>query len=84
MAKSKKSWQEKLRDSKDLPKIITPKGKNAGQYGNQMVVPSPLEVDAMMKKVRKGNVSTIADMQTRLAKKHNVDSACPLCCGIFA
>jgi hypothetical protein len=49
-----------------------------------MVVPSPLEVDAMMKKVRKGNVSTIADMRTRLAKKHNVDSACPLCCGIFA
>jgi hypothetical protein len=84
MARTKKSWQEKLADSKDLPKIIQPKGKNAKQYGSRMVVPSPLDVDAEMKKIRKGKVATVGDLRKKLANKHNVDSACPLCCGIFA
>ena len=38
----KKRWHEKLHDSKDLPKIIKPKGKGASQYGNSMLVPPPL------------------------------------------
>jgi hypothetical protein len=46
MARTKKSWREKLQDSKDLPKIIKPKGKGAAQYGDRMLVPSPLQVDA--------------------------------------
>lgn len=84
MAKQKKSWREKLADSKDLPKIIKPKGKGAKQYGDRMLVPAPMQVDATMKKVRKGKVMTIAQMREKLAKEHDATSACPLCCGIFA
>ena len=48
--KPKKSWREKLEDSKDLPKVITPKGNNAvSRYGSRMLVPAPLQVDAIMK-----------------------------------
>ncbi len=83
MARVKKSWREKLTDSKDLPKIIKPKGKNATQYGERMVVPAPIDVDAEMKKIRKGKVATVGDLRKKLAIKHHVDSACPLCCGIF-
>ena len=36
MTRKKKSWQEKLGDSKDLPKIIKPKGKGATHYGDRM------------------------------------------------
>lgn len=81
---TKKSWQEKLEDSKDLPKIIQPKGKGAKRYGKRMLVPSPLQVDALMKKVRKGRVMTIAQMREKLANANKATSACPLCSGIFA
>ena len=84
MARAKKSWQEKLADSKDLPKIIKPKGKGALHLGDRMLVPSPLQVDAQMKKVRKGKVMTIAQMREKLTKENNATSTCPLCSGIFA
>ena len=84
MARTKKSWREKLEDSKELPKTIKPKGKNAKQYGSKMLVPAPIEVDAMMKKVRKGRVTTIATLWEKLAESHGATSTCPLTCGIFA
>ncbi len=84
MARVKKSWCEKLEDSKDLPKIIKPKGKGALHLGHRMLVPSPLQVDAQMKKVRKGKVMTIAQMREKLTKENNATSTCPLCSGIFA
>jgi hypothetical protein len=43
--KKRKSWQEKLLDNKDLPRLIefgkTPKNWPAGLY----VIPAPVEVD---------------------------------------
>ncbi|MBC8203526.1 MAG: MGMT family protein [Planctomycetes bacterium] len=84
MAKTKKSWREKLADSKDLPKFIKPKGRGAAQYGDKMLVPSPIQVDAMMKKVRKGKVMTIAQLREKLTKDNKATSTCPLCSGIFA
>ncbi|MDP6541177.1 MAG: MGMT family protein [Phycisphaerales bacterium] len=84
MARAKKSWREKLADSKELPKIISPRGKGAKHYGDRMLVPAPIQVDAMMKKVRKGKVMTIATMREKLAKQNNATSTCPLCSGIFA
>ncbi len=83
MARAKKSWREKLADSKDLPKIIKPKGKGSTQYGDRMLVPAPLQVDAMMRKVRKGKVMTIAQMRVKLATENDATSTCPLCSGIF-
>lgn len=66
----KKSWREKLATSKDLPKT--------------MVIPAPLEVDALMKQVPKGRVVTINELRAALAAKHKVTFACPLTTGIFS
>jgi len=49
-----------------------------------MVVPAPLEVDEIMKTVKKGRVITIDVIRQILARKHNVDFACPITTGIFA
>jgi hypothetical protein len=49
-----------------------------------MVIPAPLEVDAIMKKVRRGNLVTINEIRAILAKKHGADFACPITTGIFA
>ena len=83
MAQAKKSWQEKLRDSKELPKIFKPKGRGAERYGDRMLVPAPIDVDALMKKVRKGRVTTVAKLREKLASDHDATSTCPLTCGIF-
>jgi hypothetical protein len=68
--KPKKTWREKLAESKDLPKT--------------MVIPSPLEVDQVMRRVPKGRLVTVSEIRASLAKKHGTDIACPMTTGIFA
>jgi alkylated DNA nucleotide flippase Atl1 len=83
--KTKKSWSEKLADSKDLPKVIRLKGKPREKWGaGTMVIPAPLEVDQMMRKVPKGKVTTINEIRVALAEKHGATVCCPLTTGIFA
>ncbi len=48
MPKSKKPWQEKLADSKDLPKVVKIPEKMAKRLGKgTLVIPAPKEVDEM-------------------------------------
>jgi alkylated DNA nucleotide flippase Atl1 len=81
----RKSWREKLADSKGLPKTGRITGKMTKRWGRgTMVVPAPLEVDAVMKRVPKGKLVTISEIRAALAKKHNVNVCCPITTGIFA
>lgn len=83
--KLKKSWREKLADSKDLPKTAKIEGKLSQRWGEgTFVIPAPLEVDALMKQVRRGKLATIESIRKTLAKKHRVTIACPITTGIFA
>lgn len=49
-----------------------------------MVIPSPAEVDELMRRVPKGKLVTINELRAALARKHKTDIACPLTTGIFA
>jgi hypothetical protein len=81
----KKTWQEKLADSKGLPKVGKVTGKMTTRWGTgTMVVPAPIEVDGLMRRVPKGRVTTINQIRETLAKKHKVSFACPITTGIFA
>lgn len=83
--KRRKSWREKLADAKGLPKTGRIEGRMATRWGTgTMVVPAPLEVDAMMKKVPRGRLTTINEIRCALARKHRVDVGCPITTGIFA
>ena len=83
--KAKKTWREKLADSKGLPKVGKVCGKMTKRWGTgTMVIPAPLEVDALMKQVPKGRVVTISGLRAALARKHKVDLACPITTGIFS
>ncbi len=83
--KPKKSWREKLADSKGLPKIGEVMGKMSKRWGTgTMVVPAPMEVDEFMRKVPKGKLTTINEIRAALARKHSVDIGCPMTTGIFA
>ena len=84
MAK-KKTFSEKLENSKDLPKVEKLTGKMIKQWGTgTIVIPAPLEVDELMKKVPEGKLTTINEIRTTLAKKHGATICCPITAGIFA
>jgi alkylated DNA nucleotide flippase Atl1 len=84
-SKTRKKWQQKLMDNKGLPKVGVIAGKMTRRWGEgTMVVPAPIEVDELMKKVPKGKVTTINQLREQLARKHGVSIACPITTGIFA
>lgn len=83
--KPKKSWRDKLNDSKGLPKTGKIEGKMSTRWGEgTMVIPAPIEVDELMRKVPKGKLTSINVLRGELAKKHRVTMACPITTGIFA
>lgn len=85
MPTKKKSWTEKLAESKDLPKVEKITEKMSKRWGTgTVVIPAPIEVDAMMKKVPKGKLVTINEIRAALAKKHKATIGCPMTTGIFA
>ncbi len=81
----KPSWNEKLNDNKGLPKVerITPKMSKKWGTGT-LVIPAPMEVDQFMAKVPMGRVTTINEIRSALARKHNATIGCPMTTGIFA
>jgi hypothetical protein len=83
--KTKKSWREKLADDKGLPKVTAVCGNMTKRWGaGTFVIPAPREVDALMRKVPRGKLTTINELRAVLAKKHKVDFACPITTGIFS
>jgi 6-O-methylguanine DNA methyltransferase, DNA binding domain len=85
-AKSKrKSWREKLAFDNGLPKVQVIEGKLSRKWGaGTCVIPAPQEVDALMRTVRKGRLTTIDGLRSALAAKHGTTMACPITTGIFA
>ena len=85
MVYKKKTWQEKLNDSKDLPKVIKLTAHQIKNLGKgTMAIPSPLEVNAIMKKVPTGKIITINKIREKVAKKHKATIGCPITTGIFS
>jgi hypothetical protein len=50
----------------------------------QLLIPHPLDVDAMMRTPRKGQLITLTQIRSKLAKAAKADTCCPLTTGIFA
>lgn len=81
----RKSWQEKLADDKDLPKVVEITDKMSQRWGTgTVVIPAPREVDEIMRKVPRGKLITINQIRKILAKKHHATIGCPITTGIFA
>jgi len=82
---ARKTENEKLRNSRDMPKIDTLTDPKAiARYGGEkMLIAPPLDYDALMKTVPDGMVTTTDRLRRALAKRHGADFTCPLTCGIF-
>jgi hypothetical protein len=85
MTKLKKSWQEKLNDDKDLPRVIEINERMSKRWGTgTCVIPAPREVNEIMRLVPKGRLITINQIRETLAKRHNASIGWPITTGIFA
>ncbi len=83
--KTRKSWQEKLADSKDLPMVQEITGKMSTRWGTGSVcIPAPIEVDEIMRKVSEGKLITINHIREVVAKRHGATIGCPITTGFFA
>ncbi|MFC1738308.1 hypothetical protein ACFL1G_04560 [Planctomycetota bacterium] len=83
--KRKKSWREKLESSKDLPKVVKIDETKSKRWGTgTVVIPTPKEVDQIMKNVPKGKLITINEIRKILAKKYSATIGCPITTGIFS
>lgn len=87
MASSKFSsrvpWREKLERVQE-PKIVAIPPKMQKRFGTgTMLIPRPLDVDALIRKVRKGKLVTQSQIRDALARTHQADVTCPITTGIF-
>jgi len=74
---SKTSWRQKLERQQE-PKIVEIPPKMQQHLGKgTMVIPRPLDVDALIRKVRQGRLVTVPQLREELAKRSSVDVACP-------
>lgn len=69
------SWREKLGSTaqkNNLPRVIEVNEKMSQKWGEgTCVIPSPLEVDALMKSVPGGKLITINRIREFMAKKYH-------------
>lgn len=66
----RKTFNEKLQDSKDMPKIIElTDEKSIKRYGgSQMLIAPPLEYNEIMNQIQEGKVITVREIREFLAK----------------
>ena len=84
-SRPRKSWQEKLADSKDLPRVEEITDNMSKRWGTgTVVIPAPQEVDGIMRSVPKGKLITINQIREVVARKHGATIGCPITTGIFA
>jgi alkylated DNA nucleotide flippase Atl1 len=83
-SKSRKSWREKLeKPPEGLPKVVDGPPKWERRFGGRRVlVPTPLQVDRLIRKIPKGKLATVRQIRERLAKDSGAESTCPLTTGI--
>jgi alkylated DNA nucleotide flippase Atl1 len=88
----RKTWKEQLHDGKKFPKILKlePKfpcyralEKMGAKPEDSVVLAPPLDVDAVMRQVPKGQLITLRGICEQLATKHQTQYCCTLTTGIF-
>jgi hypothetical protein len=80
---SRTAWREKL-ERDDHSKIVQIPPRMVKRFGGgTMLIPKPLDVDALIRKTGKGSLITTSEIRARLARDNKVDVTCPLTTGLF-
>ena len=77
MVKLKETWRQKLISTtrkQNLPRVVEVNEKMSKKWGEgTCVIPSPVEVDALMKNVPRGKLITVNQIREFMAKKYNTN-----------
>lgn len=80
-----KSWREKLENNQGLPQVKPIPLKMRKRCGKgTIVIPAPLEVNALINRVPKGRLTTVSRISETLARVHGATIGCNVTIGIFA
>lgn len=82
---ARKTYEEKLNDSKDMPiiKEIPIDSDYAKRNGHRMLIAPPLTYYEIMARVPYGKLVTVDKIRDYLAKNAGADFTCPLTAGLF-
>jgi len=83
---AKKTYNEKLNSSGDLPKIedLTDKPEAVKRMGGtKMLIAAPSQYNEIMAAVPEGKLTTVDRIRAHLAAQAGADVTCPLTAGIF-
>jgi hypothetical protein len=85
MPKMRKTWRQKLEEKHpEHGKVVDvpPKMQNRFLVG-KMLIPKPLDIDALIHRVPKGKLATVIQIRDKLARDAQANCCCPLTTGIF-
>lgn len=81
--RTRKSWREKMHNP-NLPKVVDIPPKMQKRLGQgTLLIPSPEQVEAEIRTIRKGTVRPVSLIRANLAAKYSTHAVCPLVTGIF-
>jgi hypothetical protein len=80
---SRTPWRAKLERQQQAKIVAIPPRMQAHLGKGTMVIPRPLDVDTLIRRIRPGKLMTVLQLRQELARCSKVDVACPLTTGIF-
>src|SRR5712675_1417702 len=80
--KTKMSWREKL-EKPQQPKLVKVPPKMSRFGKGMMLIPTPMLVDKLIRRIPKGRLVTVGELRRKLAADFAADVTCPVTTGIF-
>lgn len=81
--KSKIPWREKIENVKEHKIVTIPSRMEKRMGKGTMLIPKPSDIEALIRKVRKGKLVTKSELRRKLSGVYKTDVACPITTGIF-
>jgi alkylated DNA nucleotide flippase Atl1 len=85
MPKMRKTWRQKLEaEHPEHGKVVDIPPKMQDRFGTgKMLIPKPLDINALINKVPKGKLVTVTQIRDKLAEAAHANCSCPMTTGIF-
>ena len=81
--RSRTSWREKLEKAQE-PELVTIPPRMVPRFGRgTMLIPRPLDVDSLIRRVPREKLVTQSLIREKLARESRADVTCPITAGIF-
>ncbi len=77
------SWRAKLERVREAKLVDVPEAMRKRLGGGTMLIPRPLDVDALIRQTPKGRLVTQSRIREALARAFGADVTCPITTGIF-